>query len=194
MNAVVANFRGLADFNGRAGRGRFWPYAACVIALTFLGMLAVMIPVMNDFFAKAAKLAAENPEAVTVQAGPGGYSVQVEPGRPDVLPDFGLLLGGMGVVIAATVVLLAAAVSRRLHDSGLSAWLGLLPLPFLGFGLVGMAKVFASVARPEGPDMTLFLAVFLNNMAYLAALGTLVLLLCRPSTPGPNRFGRPSGA
>ncbi|NEX94386.1 DUF805 domain-containing protein [Caulobacter sp. 17J65-9] len=194
MNGVVANLRNLGGFRGRERPGRFWPYAACMIALTMVAMMAVMIPVMNDFFAKAARLAAENPDAVHVQAGPGHYSVQVEAGHPEALPDFGLMFGGIGAVIVMVVALLAAAVARCLHDSGLPGWLGLLPLPFLGFGLVAMPRVFAEVASAQEPDLTPVLLLFLNNMIYIAALGTLVLLLCRRSTPGPNRFGEPVDA
>ncbi|MBC6980704.1 DUF805 domain-containing protein [Caulobacter sp. 17J80-11] len=195
MNGVITNLRSLGVFKGRESPGRFWPYVACVIALTMVGAFAVMIPVMNDFFAKAARLAAEHPEAVSVQTSPGGYSVRVAAGHPEVMPDFGLMFGGIGATVALAAALLAAAVARRLHDSGLTGWLGLLPLPFLAFGLVAMPRVFAEVAAgSETPDLTPVLLLFLNNMLYLAALGILVLLLCRRGTPGPNRFGEPADA
>lgn len=99
----------------------------------------------------------------------------------------------MGVNAAGgliSILLLAASVTRRLHDSDRRGWWGLMPLPFLAGGLIGMALMFSG----SGDDLeSRLMPLVLNNMIYLGLLGVLVVLLCRRGTPGPNRFGdRPS--
>jgi uncharacterized membrane protein YhaH (DUF805 family) len=99
------------------------------------------------------------------------------------------------ITVAATVVLLAAAVARRLHDRNRRGYWGLLPLPFLAAGLALMPGIFErAAAGREIPDPRLFLALVLNNLVYLAALGFLIVLLAGPGTTGPNRFGPPPPA
>ncbi|MBS0478965.1 MAG: DUF805 domain-containing protein, partial [Proteobacteria bacterium] len=98
------------------------------------------------------------------------------------------------------IVLLAAAVARRLHDSGRSGWWGA-PTPILLIaGLVGMMHVFAVMsAAPasnalDGPpiDFASFGVMMLCNLAYLASLVLLVILCSLPSQAGDNRYGAPA--
>jgi uncharacterized membrane protein YhaH (DUF805 family) len=92
------------------------------------------------------------------------------------------------LMFAALVAFLAAAVARRLHDSGLSGYWGLLPLPFAvysGTMLVRFQRQFES----EEQDMRLFYSIFTSNLLYLVAVALLIVLLARRSAPSPNRFG-----
>ena len=91
-------------------------------------------------------------------------------------------------MFAALVVLLASAVARRLHDSGLSAFWGLLPLPFVAYSGTMFARIFSRF-EAGGPSLLLFASVFMSNMLYLVSVVLLILLLARRSAPGPNRFG-----
>jgi uncharacterized membrane protein YhaH (DUF805 family) len=109
------------------------------------------------------------------------------------------MAGGMKWITLASMVsgaillaLLAAAVARRLHDSGLSAWWGLLPLPFAIVHMALMpsffsafAQMFSGAALPNTGYLTLFM---LNNTLSLAALIVLIVLLCRRSAEGETRF------
>ena len=174
LDAIQFNLRNLARFSGRDGRRVFWPYAGTVIALFVLGILAVMLPEMSESMARMQRFAAENPDLATVRSGPGHYSITIEGHHPELMPDMGNMVGRIGVLFAIAILLLAAAVTRRLHDTGRSGAWGLMPVPFILFATVMMPRVFAD------PDAGLFLAVFFNNLLYLASLALLVLLLSRP--------------
>jgi uncharacterized membrane protein YhaH (DUF805 family) len=189
-NPIIRGFGQLARFSGRDLRGQFWPYAAAVLAIVFVLSGAAMAWVMADIFAEMQAFAMAHPEAATVTSGPGQYSIQIDAGQtgapmPDPVPFFGTL----AVTVLLAVGLLAAAVSRRLHDSGRSAYWGLLPLPFLLFGLGAFPMMMADFTRSPEPDMGLFFALFLNNIIYMAALATLVVLLAQRGTAGPNKYG-----
>ena len=189
-NPIRHGLSGLARFSGRDTRGQFWPYAALVVALLFLILFVGMSMVIGSMVEEMQRFAAEHPEAATVHAGPGSYSIQIEAGHPDApVPDFGAFIAVLALGVVAAVALLAAAVSRRLHDSGGSALWGMLPLPFLTFGLAALPIVTRQLAAVPEPDLGLFFLMFFNNMAYIAALGTLVVMLCLRGTQGPNRFG-----
>jgi uncharacterized membrane protein YhaH (DUF805 family) len=185
--SFARHFRMLFDFRGRENRSSFWPYAVAVFALsTVLSMLAVM-PSMYVTMRSMHDYAKRHPENVTVTQGPGQYSIQVHGGgfTPDVGPMFWML----GLAFIATVVLYAAAVVRRLHDTGRSGWWGLMPLPFIAFSIVAMPQVFESVRAGNGRGLGLFFAVFFSNALYLITLIILIVLLASKSTEGRNRFG-----
>lgn len=154
----------LTDFSGRDPRRVFWPYVGVVILVLMIVM------------------GAGNMIAVSL----------LIPATPEQdFPDLSGLILLMGVEIVAVVALLAAAVARRLHDTGRRAWWGLAPLPFLAFGLSGFYVVIRSLETPPPGIQTLFFAMIFNNLLYLAALGLLIALLAQPSQAGPNRYGEP---
>jgi uncharacterized membrane protein YhaH (DUF805 family) len=93
-----------------------------------------------------------------------------------------------GLMFAALVALLAAAVARRLHDGGLSGYWGLLPLPFVACCCT-MTLGLSSQFETGRPDMRLVFSIFASFLLYSAALILLVVLLARRGAPGPNRFG-----
>lgn len=188
LNSIRHGLSGLARFSGRDRPSVFWPYAAFVVVLIMGGISAVMVPEITGSFTKLEQFAAANPDQVTVERSGTSVSYVVHGEYPELALDVGQLLGRTALVLAGGAVLLAAAVSRRLHDSGLRAYWGLLPLPFMAFGLVGMRLLLKNFSEPAEPDMRLFLALFLNNLAYLAALVWLVCLLARAGGPA-NRFG-----
>lgn len=189
IGSIRAGLGGLVTFSGRDGRSRFWPYAGFIVLLMFVGVGAAVLPTMADFFAKMQRFAAEHPDQATVQSSPGSYSIQIEGNHPELTPDFGPIIGWMGVMVAAAVALLAAAVTRRLHDRGRSGLWGLMPLPFLIYSLTMMAKVFSSFDNPNGPNLGLFFSVFFSNLLYMAGLVTLIVLLAGDSAKDENRFG-----
>jgi uncharacterized membrane protein YhaH (DUF805 family) len=91
------------------------------------------------------------------------------------------------------VALLAAAVTRRLHDSGRRGFWGLPPVIFLAVGLSLFPRIFQNMLSGQmTPDtLKVFGLMFANNMLYLASLGLLVFLLVRPGQLSENRFGPP---
>lgn len=193
MKGVFWNLARLFQFSGRESRGRFWPYAGCVVVLAFVGIGIGMSTAMAGMFEAAERVAETHPQDVTITRGPASVSVSISGHHPELMPDFGLSFAVMGAVVAVAAVLLAAAVVRRLHDSGRPGWWGL-PVPvFLGLGILGMSRLMtmmtAEVASPDAEMFPLFGLIFLNNILYLASLGLLVVFLILPGHPGSNRYG-----
>lgn len=189
-NPIIRGFANLARFSGRDRRGEFWPYAGVVFVVMFVAMGAAAFWAVSPMITEAAQFAAEHPDSATVQVSPGAYSVQIDAGAPDApMPDFTRMFGAMGACLAILVVLLAAAVTRRLHDRGLGGYWGLAPVLFLAVAFVGFPMMISNMMATDTPDMGLFLLLFLNNLLYMIALAGLILVLALPGTRGPNRYG-----
>lgn len=164
MGSFVEHLAGMLTFSGRETRRRFWPYAAGVLVVAALGLSLAMIPLMARTMGHMA-------------AQGGNYG-----------PDLGAFFIGVGIMTLGVVVLLAAAVTRRLHDSGRSGAWGLVPLPFQAAGIALAPRLLASGAS----DSLLFVGLFLNNLAYIALLMGLAIMLTAPGTVDANRFGPPA--
>ena len=188
-NPIIRGFRSLTRFSGRDRRNQFLPYAGVAVALTFVVMGAVMLWVMSSFWAEAMQVAQAHPEVVTVESGPGYYSKSVDVSGYGVMPDFTAFFTVMAISVVAYIGLLAAAVSRRFHDLGKSALWGLMPVPFLLFGVVFFPIMMNDMMQATEPNLGLFFLLFFNNMAYIVGLISLIVMLCLKGTSGPNRFG-----
>ena len=95
---------------------------------------------------------------------------------------------GIAVGAGLYVLLMAAAVARRLHDIDRTGAWGLLPVGFLTIGVAGFWRIFTDSvggARPGG----LFALIFANNIVYFCSLVALVVMLAKDGTRGPNEFG-----
>jgi uncharacterized membrane protein YhaH (DUF805 family) len=189
MESIRHNLSALLRFSGRDPRRLFWPYAAAICLLSWFAIYAVMAPQILGAVGRIQRFAREHPELTTVESGPGHYSVSVRGAPPELMPDMLGMIYGIAPVMAVTVLLLAAAVARRLHDRGRTGAWGLVPVALLLTGFFGMSKIFAGVGSGIPPDPRLFLAIFLNNAAYLASLVFLVIQLASAGTSGSNRFG-----
>jgi uncharacterized membrane protein YhaH (DUF805 family) len=194
INSIRHGFTSLTRFSGRDPAERFWPYVGAVIALFFMAAAATMTPIMNGMFARMQTFAAEHPDQATVTQGPGSYSIQIQGNHPELMPDMTPFFTVMQVGCAVVVLLLAAAVTRRLHDRGRRGWWGLPPLVFLAVGLTLFPRLFQSTISGEmTPDsMKLFGLMMANNLLYLGSLGLLIFLLAGASQAGENRFGPPA--
>jgi len=188
IQAIGYNLTNLLTFKGRATRFQFWPYAVFVFFVAIAGVVAIMMPEMAASMERMHQFAAEHPDQVTVRQSPGSYSITVHGNHPELAPDFSGMLTRMFLCFAVIVVLLAAAVARRLHDRGKSALWGLMPVPFIAFACFAMTTLFNQFGEGE-PDMALFMALFVNNLLYLGALIYLIVLLCGASTKGENKYG-----
>lgn len=173
--AIAHCLRNLLRFRGRDTRSQFWFYIlGLFIAQQIITALATIL-LMAVHFDSPASVAATPPENAA------GFFASVH--------LFMLIALSSGVL---AIMLLAAAVVRRLHDRGLSGAWGLLPVPFIVFSSVEMYRFFGSFGQPGmEPDHSLFMAIFISNALYLVALGALIVLLVRDSDPGVNRFGPP---
>jgi uncharacterized membrane protein YhaH (DUF805 family) len=191
LSFILRGFRRLLSPSGRDTVEQFWPFALTVfLGTTAIGMvpaMAMMMPVM----AKLQTYALAHPDQADVVTGTGGTQITFHgPLPPDLAIDLSGFMGLIAAQAIVTILLLAAAVARRLHDSGRSGLLGLGPVLLLINAFRLMAPTFQHFGAAF-PDGTQFLTIFGSNLAYLAALGGLIFLLTRPSQSGANRYGPP---
>lgn len=181
----------LTRFSGRDRRDQFWPYAGTVIAGVFL----VWGVSFNVAMSRLQQAIMANINAVDANSGPNEYSAHFDgPPPPQVENMFNTLLLVMAVIVLITISLLATAVVRRLHDGGRSGRWGLLPLPFLLFGLAGYGYFQSLIGGDGPPPMGLFMAVFFNNFIYIICLVILIVMLASRSDPADNLYGPATAA
>ncbi len=188
MNPILHNLVNLTNFSDRQTRGQFWPYALTILALMFVVNAAIFIPVLTESMERMRAFAAEHPELATVQRTATSESISIRGRHPELMPDFGLMIVAIGALAVAAVLLLAAAVTRRLHDRGKSGLWGLAPLVLLVSGFAIMSALFRQFGQ-SSVDLTLFGVGFINNALYLASLVTLIIWLVGPGAPSENRYG-----
>ncbi|HAC01392.1 DUF805 domain-containing protein [Brevundimonas naejangsanensis] len=177
MTAIWDGFRRLLDFSGRDRRGRFWPYALVVVALAYVGMILAMMPAMAEMMVEAARQSAETHE-------------QAAPLDSEWAPDLGAVFWPIRGVVAGAAVLLAAAVTRRLHDTGRAGWWAALPLVLLAAATATFPSVMEQMmTQAENAPMGLFYLTFGLGMLYNLSLLVLIVFLCLKGTVGPNRYG-----
>jgi uncharacterized membrane protein YhaH (DUF805 family) len=187
MHLVSKHLKSLFRFDGREARQPFWVWVAVVMGMMMVAWMGIFIPSFMSIFGRIEQFAREHPDQVTRTMGPGSYSIRVDGYHPELTPNLSGLIGGLAVILAVIILLLAAAVARRLRDAGKSGWWGLIPLPFLFTGLAVMSRIFATFpaagSNSELPDgfFRLFGLMMLNNISYLAALITLIVMLCGAS-------------
>lgn len=159
-NPIIRGFRSLTVFSGRDRRGQFWPYAGVVVALIYVFSGIAGVLAMGSMLTGT-----------------------------EVMPDFTAFFAVIAGTLLISIVLLAAAVSRRLHDTGKSALFGLMPVPFIVIYCAVFPAMMQDMMVAEEPDAGLFILAGISNLLYFAALITLIVLLCLKGTNGPNRFG-----
>lgn len=189
FHIVTRGLRRIADFKGRDTRAQFWPYALIVAFLGFVGALVAMVPEAIRMVSAMQAVAIAHPESVTVVTSPTSYEMRVDAQIMDFVPNTNLIFGLIGLVIATVVMLLGAAVCRRLHDRGLNGFWGLIPPSLYAIALTGLFIVFPSWMTAGEPDIGLFLLIWLTGMLSYAALFVLVVVLALRGTRGPTRFG-----
>jgi uncharacterized membrane protein YhaH (DUF805 family) len=191
IRMIGRGFANLFNFSGRDRPGQFWPYAGLLVIVQMAIGAMAMMQMMMTVFLRIEDYARTHPDEVRIETGPGGEQVMhMERLPPELMPDFSVLAPIIAFNALAMVLLLAAAVARRLHDRGKSGLWGLLPVPFLAGGLFFMTNLFATF-RGEEPNLRLFGFAFLNNLLYLAMLACLVVMLVKRGDEGENRYGPP---
>jgi uncharacterized membrane protein YhaH (DUF805 family) len=181
LDVLTSNLRALLRFSGRTTPSSFWPYAGTALAAS---IAAFFLPAFLGLSQAMTKFAAEHPDQAIVTSTPTSYSVIVEGYHSELEPDYAVFLLIFACMVAALVALLAAAVARRLHDTGKSGWWGVLPLPFLLFSLAMFALPVS-----DSPNTNLDMFIFASNALYLLGLGVLIFLLGERGQPDANRFG-----
>lgn len=128
MSEILASIRrGLGNarrFSGRDTRRQFWPYAIFLFlastALTYVAMIPELMRMMTGIVELVERAQRDQ---IAGRAGPQAFP-------PELIPDFESTMIWSAVLTGIAIVLLAAAVTRRLHDRGWRGYWGLIPLPF----------------------------------------------------------------
>lgn len=180
LSSVRYGLAGVARFSGRDANRLFWPWAGFIFLLTQAAAMAVMLPaifggIMRAFETMSRSDFARDPAAADRLAA-------------QMMAGLGWLWMPMAVIEAVAILLLAAAVTRRLHDRDRTALWGLLPLPFMAIGLAFMPQAFALAAAPAQPSPELML-LYASTPFFWGALLLVGWLLAGAGTNGPNRFG-----
>ena len=153
--SLSAHFRLLISFGGRENVGSFWPYAALVFGvMTVLNML-LMIPLM----------------AMSV----GNI---IDSGMPPQVSTFVLYFGAITLL---WFLLYAAAVVRRLRDTGRSPLWALLPLPFAIVSAFGLKQMFGAPLDGIPPDLTMMQVMLVSSALETVSVIVLIFLLTLPS-------------
>lgn len=203
MNPIVRGFKKLADFKGRDRRSQFWPFAGVAYGIFYVvqsvATQVVLMPIQLAINRNAEQLV-----FVQTEASDAAGELVVSPGFfPLVLfegVDFTPLMIIMALGSVAYVVLLAAAVSRRLHDRGLSAWwaggyylLSHIPIAMMAVGMSKLGPVIegAEAWNPQMMGPAMMWVISGVSLGSLLSIGGLVLLiqLCLQGKAGPNRYG-----
>ena len=180
----------LFQFEGRDTNRQFWPWAILVFIVQMVAGSLVMIPMMADMMTRAIQIGAFDPDKG--EPDPELVAVQMETMVQDSLADFDRLLMPSLILQIAAILLLAAAVTRRLHDRDRSGLWGLILMPFIILGIVNMPLADDLImGRPLTALESISIAL---GQGYWIAFLILVVMLVRKSDPGPNRFGPSSQA
>jgi uncharacterized membrane protein YhaH (DUF805 family) len=186
LASIRYNLARLLLFSGRETRGQFWPYAISLFIVQLAVGMLLLIPVMFDMFARLQRYLIEHPEGLPTETGPYPGAVVLP---PELMPDMAIVTVPAAVLNLLFVLLLAAAVVRRLHDRDKSGWWALMPVPFMVYGQIKgpeAATMMMSGAMARSPEMLL---VMLSNLLYWIALIVLVVILAQTGTDGPNSYG-----
>lgn len=84
-------------------------------------------------------------------------------------------------------LLYPAAVVRRLRDRGKTGFWGLMPLPFILYSTVQMARTLGPVGTGVQPETTFSFSIFFSNVLYVVTLIWLIVLLAGPSQQPSRR-------
>ena len=165
------NLGNLTRFGGRDTKAQFWPWAITVSLVAYGSAMMTMGTAMLDAFLG------------TMRAGKDGNLAQA-------VADLGWLWMPLALIATTAVALLAASVTRRLHDIGWRGGWGLLPVPFLGVGIAHTRNGFRHAAAASGaePPLSAFVSPFLFYLTLIA----LIIVLARRGQAEGNRFGPPA--
>lgn len=184
LASIRHNLANLLRVSGRDSRALFWPYAIAIFLLSIAAYILLFVPVMMDMMTRIAAYAQAHPEGL-----PNGASGQPPVLPPELMPDLGRMAIPSAMVGIAAILLLGAAVVRRLHDRGKPGWWGALPLPFRIVGLlIGPAAAKTMTTYPPTPSPLVMLGS-LNGLCSLVATIVLIVMLAGETLRGPNAPG-----
>lgn len=193
MSLLSRHLSGLAAFSGRENREPFWLWILIAYATQTVVGMVVMFPLMASSMGPM------------MQGDPHRFDKHPELVMQMMMPMMRTMMTFGAVLGAIWIVLIAAAVARRLHDSNRSAWwaapvLALHVIMPLIYGMI-LPKFFAAMSAMRDdmtqeqvnaammPAMQPMLWLTLMGMVGFVMMVVLIVFLCQPGTKGPNRYG-----
>lgn len=188
LQAVRYHLSHLADFSGRDARQTFWYWFLALFILNIVVGLAMSLPATISATTTALEATRNGGDPAAAQAA----AMAGMAGSMRSMIIAGIVLG------LVNVVLLAAALVRRLHDSGQSGlWAALVGAIYL-FSLwqnwssadqmVEVMRQMSSASNPASAVEAQAQLARQSLLGYVPVVLVIVIGLLR-STPGQNRFG-----
>ncbi|MGZ8998376.1 MAG: DUF805 domain-containing protein [Allosphingosinicella sp.] len=184
------NLARLVTFRGRDSKRQFWPWAILVFLIQCIAGIAIMIPWMAGTMNRVIAVVQTMPgkEAQDQQL----VAAKMEALLRESMAGIGDLWLPSLICQLGAVLLIAASVTRRLHDRNRRGYWGLIPLPFVA---ISIANLPIAGKMMTGDQMTpLEGAAVALGYGYWIALLVLVVILVGDGDKGPNRFGAQSGS
>jgi uncharacterized membrane protein YhaH (DUF805 family) len=196
LGSIKYNLSHLLDFTGRDARQTFWYYVLFVYLLGMLVSVVAMIPGMVSMFSgmfEAVQSAAQSgadPAVVEQQL----VATYMGDAMSKLMGQIMWVSAGLAVL---NILLLAAALVRRLHDSDLSGWWALAPaiaqVGAVGWMLATLDELVATMTQTMTASTPNPMAAMQGSMSGAGLVGWVPIILViifgiRKSTDGPNRF------
>lgn len=187
LTAIKYNLAHLTDFTGRDARQTFWFYVLFLVIAQFAISMAISIPLTGAMVGDA-----------FVATKQGATNADIQARIMDRVG--GMMRASMWRSVVLSLIrsaMMAAAFTRRLHDSGKTGWIA---LATFAIQIIALALVFTSiddavqmVVLTQSGDMSAVQALQ-KKFAVQSLLGwvpTAIVIVFGvwPSTMGENRYG-----
>lgn len=168
-------FRRLFDFSGRSTRSEFWPFIFLMYAVSQVGTMLVIGPVIK----------AAQDETIVWQPD------QVNPNL--FLDLFQISVSNFIIAFVAPLLIfalpLASSATRRLHDTNRSGWWAVPTAILLISGFYFMSLTIREIFDSTNDIPSSFIYLFVNNLLYLVTLIVLIVFWAQDGTIGTNDYG-----
>jgi len=185
LAAIKHNLANLFNFTGRDARQTFWYYVLFVYIVTTVVSMLAMIPAMVEMFTNIIDVAKA-----------GGSPELAQQTMANSMSGLFSSVGWVSIVVGGLfIILLAASLVRRLHDSDMPGLWALAPgaLQVMGMAMMPaqLAAITAAMADPAAmSDPTaLYRAQGVAGLIGWVAIGLVIWFGVRKSSAGANRFG-----
>lgn len=195
LDAIKHGLGNLLNGNGRDARQAFWYYVLFIYLVTTAISMVFVMPMMIQGMMKGIQQGIAQGQGQDPAATQAAVQAVMMGSMSDLLPKMIWLTVAIGIIMLLS---LAAAFVRRLHDSGLSGLWALVPAACQAVSIATMpsqlarmqqAMQTADLTNPAAGMLMMRGSMGAGQLLAWVAIGVVVALGVRKSTPGPNRFG-----
>ena len=200
MNLVTAHLTRLTTFAGRENRQPFWLWVLVNYGVQMLLSFVLTIPLTIGMTSRMQAL--QRYDQAYLDAHP---EIATRLMMDTMVPFFRYFMLLIGAIVLIHMVLMAAAVARRLHDTNRSGYWALPVVVTQTITLAGYALILprlfggiSSLGPQPAPDavnaifasiMPLFALTWLSGLLGFVFMIVLIVFLAQRGTVGPNRYG-----